>query len=71
MQYAKSGERKKIRISKEPLAENLQKASRHFKDKIYTQTADLDTLSKMFAADIYCHYSNYIGIEPLQYLIRQ
>ena len=63
-QYAKSGERKKFRISKEPRAENLQKASSYFKDEIYTRITDPDTPSKMFAADLCCHkncYANYIG----------
>ena len=64
VQYAKSRERKKFRISEELRTENLQKASSYFKDEIYTRIADLDTPVKMFAADLYCHkncYANYIG----------
>ena len=54
----------KIRISEELRAENLQKASSNFKHEIYTITSDLDTPTKMFAVDIYCHkncYATYIG----------
>ena len=44
-QYAKSGERKKFRISQMPRAENLQKTSSYFKDEIYTRIADLKGFS--------------------------
>ena len=33
-------------------------------DEVYTQIADLDTPSKMFAGDLFCHencYANYTG----------
>ena len=56
--------KKKIRISKEPRAENLQKASSYFKDKVYTPIVDLDSSPKMFTANLYCNkkcYANYIG----------
>ena len=63
-QYAKSGEQKTFRISKEPRAENLQKVASWLNDEVYTQIADLDTPSKMFAGDLFCHencYANYTG----------
>ena len=51
-QYAKSRERKKIKISKQPRAEDIQKASGYFKDEVYTRISDLNTRSIMFAADL-------------------
>ena len=58
-QYAKSGGRKKFRISEELRVENRQKASSYFKDEINTRIADLNTPVKMFAADLYCHKKCY------------
>ena len=52
-QFAKIGERKKFRISQQPRAEYLLKASGYFRGEAYTQTADLNTPSRMFAADLY------------------
>ena len=60
----KEWETKKIRISKEPRTEYLQKASCYFKDEVYKWTVGLNTPSEMFAADHYCHknyHGNYIG----------
>ena len=65
MQFAaKSGERKKFRISEESRARNLQKAFSYFNDDVYTRISYLVTLSKIFVADLYRHescYVNYIG----------
>ena len=63
-QYAKSVNQKKSRISKEPRAENLQKAASYFKDEVYIRIAGLDSPSKMFAANLYFYkscYANCIG----------
>ena len=78
-QYAKSGERKKFRISEELRAEDLQKASSYFKDEIYIRIADQDTPAKMFVTPaimftvIKTVTQIILGnvIELLQYLIRQ
>ena len=78
-QYAKSGERKKFRISEELRAEDLQKASSYFKDEIYIRIADQDTPAKMFVtpAIIFTVIKTVTQIilrnviELLKYLIRQ
>ena len=65
MQFAaRSGGRKKFRISKELRAKNLQKAFSYFNNDVYTRISYLVTLSKIFIADLYRHescYVNYIG----------
>ena len=68
-----SGEQKKFRVSKELQAESLQKAYSYFKDEVCTRIADLTTLSKLFAADLFCHknYVNYIWKWHRANLIRQ
>ena len=61
IQNLKSREWTKVKIGKQPRAENLQKASSYFKDKVYTWVADLDT---PFTADLYCQkncYADYFG----------
>ena len=78
-QYAKSGERKKFRISEELRAEDLQKSSSYFKDEIYIRIADQDTPAKMFVtpAIIFTVIKTVTQIilrnviELLKYLIRQ
>ena len=62
-QYSRNGIRSKYRISETQRAENLQNAAKYFMDEVYIRVSDLDSVSKIFAADLYCHsscYSNYI-----------
>ena len=45
----------KFRLSESPRAEKFLKATVHYQVEVYTRTCDIQDVSSVFGADLYCH----------------